>query len=56
MKRATGLLYKYSRNIGNLFEIKYDYEIHIHMENAHPIAMLNGHPTRALMITVHTAI
>ena len=29
MKRDTGLLYKYSKIIGNLFEIKCNYEIHI---------------------------
>ena len=57
MKSDTGLLYRYSKNIGNLFEIRrniMNYEIHI--QNAYPIATLNGHPTRALMITVHTAI
>lgn len=57
MKSDTGLLYRYSKNIGNLFEIRQNivnYEIHI--QNAYPIATLNGHPTRALMITVHTAI
>ena len=29
MKRDNGLLYKYSKNIGNLFEIRCNYEIHI---------------------------
>lgn len=57
MKRDTGLLYKYSKNIGNLFEIKQNIIIMklYYMQNAYPIAMLNGHPTRVLMMTVHTA-